>query len=99
MIEDMTIGYEIHSLIDNFYGYNQIKITLNDQEKNVFTCAWDTICMNVMPLGLKNASSTYQREFTTIFHDMIHKMMEDYVNETLARVHNTTLILKIWDQS
>ena len=35
--------------------------------------------------GLKNANATYQRAMTTIFHDMMHKNMEDYVNDMLAK--------------
>ena len=38
-----------------------------------------------MPFGLKNAGATYQRAMTTIFHDMMHKNMEDYVDDTLAK--------------
>ena len=38
-----------------------------------------------MPFGLKNAGATYQRAMTTIFHDMMHKNMEYYVDDTLAK--------------
>ena len=38
-----------------------------------------------MPFGLKNVGATYQREMTTIFHDMMHKNMEDYVDDTLVK--------------
>ena len=38
-----------------------------------------------MPFGLKNAEATYQRVVTTIFHYMMHKIMEDYVDDTLAK--------------
>ena len=38
-----------------------------------------------MLLGLKNVDATYQRAITTIFHDMIHKTMEDYVDDTLVK--------------
>ena len=38
-----------------------------------------------MPFGLKNAGATYQRVVTTIFHDMMHKTMEDYVDDTLVK--------------
>lgn len=93
MIVDMKAGYEMYSLMDGFSGYNQIKIGLEDQEKMAFTCAWGTFCWNVMPLGLKNASATYQRVVTTIFHDMMHKTMEDYVDDILVKSakHNTHL--------
>lgn len=39
MIVDMIAGYEIYSLMDGFFEYNQIKIALADQEKIAFTCA------------------------------------------------------------
>lgn len=55
MIVDMTVGYEMYSLMDGFSSYNQIKIALEDQEKIAFTCAWGTFCYNIMPFGLKNA--------------------------------------------
>lgn len=85
MIVDMTVGYEIYSLMDGFSGYNQNKIAPEDQEKTTFTCACRTYCWNIMPFGLKNAGATYQRAMTTIFHDMMHKNMEDCVDDTLAK--------------
>lgn len=47
-----------------------------------------------MPFGLKNVCATYQRVVTTIFHDIMHKKMEDYVDDTLAKSmhHNTHLV-------
>jgi hypothetical protein len=85
MIVDMTVGYEMYSLMDGFSGYNQIKISPEDEEKTTFTCEWGTFCWNVMPFGLKNAGATCQRAVTTIFHDMMHKTMEDYVDDTLVK--------------
>lgn len=41
----------------------------------MFTYAWGTFSWNVMSFGLKNAGATYQREITTIFHDVMHKNM------------------------
>ena len=53
MIVDMTVGYEIYSLMDGFSRYNHIKIAPEDQEKTAFTCAWSNYCLNVLPFGLK----------------------------------------------
>lgn len=39
-----------------------------------------------MPFGLENARATYQRVVTTIFHDMMHKSMEEYVDDTLVKM-------------
>ena len=37
-----------------------------------------------MPFGLKNVGATSQWAMTTISHDMMHKNMEDYVDDTLS---------------
>lgn len=86
MIVEMMIGYEMYSLMDEFSTCNQINIVPKDQEKAGFTCAWGTFYWNMMPFGLKNASATYQRVVTTIFHGMMHKTMEDYVDDTLVKI-------------
>lgn len=85
MIVDMIVGCEMYSLKDGFSRYNKIKIALVDQEKTIFTCAWGTFCWNVMPFGLKNSSATYKRVMSSIFHDMMHKNMEDYVDDALEK--------------
>ncbi|GLJ53606.1 hypothetical protein SUGI_1143570 [Cryptomeria japonica] len=55
-----------------------------------------------MPFGLKNVGVTYQRAMTTIFHDMMHTMMEDYVDDLLAksltREGHLNIIDKIFDR-
>lgn len=38
-----------------------------------------------MPFGLKNAGATYQRAMTALFHDMIHKEMEVYVDDMIVK--------------
>nr|XP_025886269.1 uncharacterized protein LOC101253774 [Solanum lycopersicum] len=38
-----------------------------------------------MPFGLKNAGATYMRAMTTIFHDMIHKEIEVYVDDVIIK--------------
>ena len=38
-----------------------------------------------MPFGLKNAGATYQRMATTLFHDMMHKEIEVYVDDMMVK--------------
>lgn len=38
-----------------------------------------------MPFDLKNAGATYQRDMTTLFHDMMHKEIEMYVDDMIAK--------------
>ena len=39
----------------------------------------------VMPFGLKNIGVTYQRAMTTIFHDMMHQELEDYMDDIVVK--------------
>nr|XP_016495426.1 PREDICTED: uncharacterized protein LOC107814509 [Nicotiana tabacum] len=38
-----------------------------------------------MPFGLKNAGATYTRAMTIIFHDMIHKEIEVFVDDVIVK--------------
>jgi len=37
-----------------------------------------------MPFGLKNAGAKYQRAMVTLFHDMVHKEIEVYVDDMIT---------------
>ncbi|PKI58254.1 hypothetical protein CRG98_021336, partial [Punica granatum] len=41
--------------------------------------------LEVMPFGLKNAGATYQQAMVTLFHDMMHKEIEVYVDNMIAK--------------
>ena len=66
-------------------GYNQIRMAPEDMEKTTFLTMWETFCYKVMPFGLKNAGATYQRAMVTLFHDMMHKEREVYVDDMIAK--------------
>ena len=38
-----------------------------------------------MPFGLTNTGATYQRAMVTLFHDMIHKEIEVYMDDMIAK--------------
>ena len=71
--------------MDGFSGYNQIKIAPEDIEKTTFITLWGTFCYKVMSFGLKNAGATYQKAMVTLFHDMMHKEIEVYVDDMIAK--------------
>jgi DNA-binding transcriptional regulator GbsR (MarR family) len=39
-----------------------------------------------MPFGLKNTKATYQRAMVILFHDMMHREVEVYVDDMLAKL-------------
>nr|GEV35076.1 reverse transcriptase domain-containing protein [Tanacetum cinerariifolium] len=62
-------------------GYFQIPIDPKDQEKTTFTCPYGTFAYRRMPFRLYNASGTFQRCMMAIFHDMIKKTMEVFMDD------------------
>ncbi|GJU36552.1 reverse transcriptase domain-containing protein [Tanacetum coccineum] len=52
-----------------------------DQEKTTFTCPYGTFVYRNMPFGLCNAPGTFQRCMMAIFHDMIEKTMEVFMDD------------------
>ncbi|GJZ32180.1 reverse transcriptase domain-containing protein [Tanacetum coccineum] len=61
--------------------YFQIPIDPKDQEKTTFTCPYGTFAYRRMPFGLCNAPGTFQRCMMAIFHDMIEKTMEVFMDD------------------
>nr|GEV43677.1 reverse transcriptase domain-containing protein [Tanacetum cinerariifolium] len=53
----------------------------DDQEKTTFTYPYGTFACRRMPFGLCNAPGTFQRCMMAIFHDMIEKTMEVFMDD------------------
>ncbi|GKB11561.1 reverse transcriptase domain-containing protein, partial [Tanacetum coccineum] len=79
MLERLA-GNEYYCFLDGFSDYFQIPINPHDQEKTTFTCPYGTFAYRRMPFGLCNARGTFQRCMMAIFHDMIKKTMEVFMD-------------------
>nr|GEU97856.1 reverse transcriptase domain-containing protein [Tanacetum cinerariifolium] len=80
MLERLA-GNEYYCFLDGFLGYFQIPIDPKDQEKTTFTYPCETFAYRRMPFGLCNAPGTFQRCMMAIFHDMIEKTMEVFMDD------------------
>ncbi|GJV48783.1 reverse transcriptase domain-containing protein [Tanacetum coccineum] len=80
MLERLA-GNEYYCFLDGFSGYFQIPIDPHDQEKTTFTCPYGMFAYRRMPFGLCNAPGTFQMCMMAIFHDMIEKTMEVFMDE------------------
>lgn len=80
MLERLA-GNEYYCFLDGFSGYFQIPIDPQDQEKTTFTCPYGTFAYKRMPFGLCNALGTFQRCMMAIFHGMIGKTMEVFMDD------------------
>nr|GEZ41896.1 reverse transcriptase domain-containing protein [Tanacetum cinerariifolium] len=76
-------GNQYYCFLDGFSGYFQIPNDPKDQEKTTFTCPYGTFAYRRMPFGLCNAPGTFQRCMMAIFHDMIEKTMEVFMDDFL----------------
>ncbi|GJY73162.1 reverse transcriptase domain-containing protein [Tanacetum coccineum] len=86
---------EYYCFLDGFSGYFQIPIDPLDQEKTTFTCPYGTFAYRRMPFGLCNAPGTFQRCMVAIFHDMIEKTMEVFMDDFAQFSERSSLGLKI----
>nr|GEV72016.1 hypothetical protein [Tanacetum cinerariifolium] len=83
-ILERLAGNQYYCFLDGFYGYFQILIHPKDHEKTTFTCPYGTFAYRRMPFGLCNAPGTFQRSVMAIFHDMIEKTMEVFMDDFLV---------------
>ncbi|GJR09917.1 reverse transcriptase domain-containing protein [Tanacetum coccineum] len=74
-------GNKYLCFLDGFFGYFQIPIDPNDQEKTRFTCPFGTYTYRRMPFSLCNAPATFQRCMLAIFHDMIKESVEVFMDD------------------
>ncbi|GKA12155.1 reverse transcriptase domain-containing protein [Tanacetum coccineum] len=86
MLERLA-GNEYYCFLDGFFGYFQIPIDPQDQEKTTFTCPYGTFAYRRMPFGLCNAPGTFQRCMMAIFHDMIEETMEVFMDDFSEKCH------------
>jgi len=70
---DSTCDFERMSFMDDFSGYNQIKMYSEDENHTSFRTPLGVYCYTVMPFCLKNVGATYQRVMNAIFHEHIRK--------------------------
>ena len=85
VLVDNTTNFALFSFMDGFLGNNQIKMAPEDMEKTMFITLWGTFCYKVMSFGLKNAGETYQQAMVALFHDMMHKEIEVYVDDMITK--------------
>ncbi|KAK1648373.1 hypothetical protein QYE76_066178 [Lolium multiflorum] len=82
-----SAGHKVLSFMDGNAGYNQIFMAPEDIHKTAFRVpgAVGLFEYVVMTFGLKNAGATYQRAMNYIFHDLIGKLVEIYIDDVVVK--------------
>jgi hypothetical protein len=79
--------HKILSFMDGNAGYNQIFMAPEDIHKTAFRVpgAVGLFEYVVMTFRLRNAGATYQRAMNYIFHDLIGKLVEIYIDDVVMK--------------
>jgi hypothetical protein len=91
MLINAAAGNKILSFMDGNAGYNQIFLSPEDIHKTAFRVlgAVGLFEYMVMTFGLKNASAMYQRAMNYIYHDLIGKLVEIYIDDIVVKSTST----------
>nr|GFA63793.1 hypothetical protein [Tanacetum cinerariifolium] len=76
-----VIKKEVEKLLDAGLIYPIFDSPWVSPEKTTFTCPYGTFAYRRMPFGLCNAPGTFQRCMLAIFHDMVEKTMEVFMDD------------------
>jgi hypothetical protein len=84
---NVAVGNKILSFMDGNADYNQIFMALEDIHKTAFWVpgAVGLFKFVVMTFGFKNASATYQHTMNYIYHDLIGKLVEIYIDDIVVK--------------
>ena len=82
-----AVGHKIMSFMDGNAGYNQIFMAPEDVHKTAFRVPGSVglFMYIVMMFGLKNAGATYQRAMNYIYHDLIGRLVEVYIDDVVVK--------------
>jgi len=74
-------GHEYYYFLDRYSGYNQIPIATEDQEKTALTFPFGTFAYWLMPFGLCNTATTFQRCMLNFFFDIVECFLKKFMND------------------
>jgi hypothetical protein len=87
LLVEAATRHKVISFMDGNAGYNQIFMAIEDISKTAFRChghigLYEWI---VMTFGLKSSGATYQRSMNYIFHELIGKIVEIYIDDVVIK--------------
>ena len=87
MLVDAAAGDKVISFIDGNAEYNQIFMAEEDIAKTAFRCPGTISLFEwvVMTFGLKNTGATYQRVMNYIFHKLVGRIVEIYIDDVMIK--------------
>src|SRR5438045_5349001 len=84
-VVDSTARSELLCFLDAYSGYHQVSLAEFDCVKTSFITLFGAYCYIMMPFGLKNAGTTYQRAIKRCLHDQLIRNVEAYVDDVVIK--------------
>ena len=81
---DKLVGAYYLSTIDLTSGYHQVAVAPGDTEKTAFVTRYGLFEFTVLPFGLFNAPSTFQRLMNSVFYDVLDDFVLCYIDDVLV---------------
>ena len=78
-----------YTVLDLTSAYNQVKLDTDSRKYTAFICSRGLYEYNVLPMGITNATETFQRLMNTVFKDILHKIVETYLDDII--IYSRTL--------
>ena len=75
------VDYERYIICDGFSSYFQLKIAPKDQEKTTFATPWRYFCYQVLPFGLTNGPTHYQKRANRVLSPFIKGFVKDFIDD------------------
>jgi hypothetical protein len=87
LLVDAAARHKVISFMDGNAGCNHIFMAVEDVAKTSFRCPGHIGLFEwiVMTFGLKNVGATYQRAMNYIFHELIGKIVEIYIDDVVIK--------------
>jgi hypothetical protein len=90
---DSTASCDLLCFLNCYFGYHQIAIMEEDQEKTLFITPFGAYCYMTMSFGLKNAGATYLRAIQACFKRQLNKNVEAYVDGVVFKTRNSDTLI------
>ncbi len=75
------VGRKMYSFMENYNGYNQVKMVEEDKVKPTFILEWGAYAYNVLLFGLCNVLATFQvitKTFKKFLNDFMKVLLDNF---------------------
>ena len=84
LLDKLSKNAKYFSKMDLLSGFHQVRMAEEDKQKTAFTSPYGNFAFEVMPLGLKNVSKTFQKMVEYVLRDQIGISVIVFIDDILV---------------